>query len=376
MLSGRLASLMRKEFIQFFRDKVLVILILWTFMEIALCGWALSFEVRHLSTAVYDLDKSQASRSLLQAFESTSYFDFNYYLEDKDQIAYLMDHGSIGIGIVIPPDFSENLHEGRKAQVQILVDGSNSYTASIALGYAAQIVRAYSRDVELERLKIASGELDPLPSVTNQIRSWYMPELKYAHFNMLSMLALAAIMLGILLPAATIVREKEAGTLEQLMVSPTRPYELILAKIVPMALVKMVGLGVGILESVLLFGVPINGSLTLFFLLSILVFFSSMGVGVWIATLSKNLQQALLLSFFILFPLLFLSGSMVSIQSMPLVLQYLSYLSPLRYYITITLGIFLKGVGMAILWPQAMALAAFGIFIFTVSIRRFRVRLA
>lgn len=371
-MNGRLASLMRKEFIQFFRDKVLVILVLYSFVETALCGWALSLETKHLSTAIYDLDKSAQSRAFMEEFRGSGYFDLDYYVENWEQLDGLLEGGAVTMGIVIPADFSRNLGRGRTAQVQLLADGTDSTTASLALGYAAQIARRYSQRIELERMNMTSEQLSLLPRVVNQIRIWYLPGLEYSKFTMVSMVAAAVVMLGAILPAWAIVREKEAGTLEQLMVTPIRPYELIAAKVVPMIILKIVGLAIGVVISILFFGVPVRGNIILFFALSILVFLSSSGLGVWIANQSKNLQQALLLAFFILFPLMFLSGSIVPIESMPRILQYLTYLSPLRYYMTISMGIFLKGVGMEVLWPHALALAALGAAILGFSIARFR----
>jgi ABC-2 type transport system permease protein len=203
-----------------------------------------------------------------------------------------------------------------------------------------------------------------------------MPQLKSVHFIMLTMLAISVLLLGVLVPAAGIVREKEAGTLEQLMITPITGAELIVAKIVPMILLKLVGLTIGIAMSMWLFGVPLRGSLLLFYGISVLMFLSSSGIGVLMGTVAQNMQQTLLLAFFILFPLAFLSGTMVPISNMPIILQWLTYLSPLRYYVDATLGIFLKGVGLEILWPQALALAVYGLVLLGISTLRFRKSLA
>ncbi|OGO79460.1 MAG: hypothetical protein A2Y23_07090 [Clostridiales bacterium GWB2_37_7] len=374
-MNSRIKALIKKEFIQFFRDRALVMLVIYIFLEIAICGFALFMDVNNLPTAVYDLDKSPQSRALIEKFSSTENFNIKYLIQNYNEIDDLLDRGKASVAIVIPKDFSVNILEGRTAKVQLLADGSNSNTATLAIAYANKIIRMFSRNIELERMGLTENNAALLPTVNNLITSWYEPGLNFTHFNMVSMVAIAAMFTGVLLAAGAVVREKEVGTLEQLMVTPIKSYELILAKILPMGIVKMAGLAVGVLIAVFLFDVPIRGSLILFFSLSTLLFFAAMGLGVFIATISKNMQQALLLCFFILFPIMFLSGTMVPISSMPKVLQWLSYLSPLRHYLDIIVGIFLKGVGLRILWPQVVALGAIGLTIFILSSIKFQKRM-
>jgi ABC-2 type transport system permease protein len=375
-MNNRIVALIRKEFIQFFRDKLLVVLVLYAFSEIVLCGYALTLEVNHIPTALLDYDRSAESRTLVEKFRASGRFELIADVTDGTDLAQKLQEGTVSVGLVIPVDFSLNLGRGETAQVQLLADGSNTNTALMAMGYAAGIVRGYSEKIEIARLGVSPAQMQFMPQVVNQIRAWYNPELKYSHFSMISMTAIAIVMLGVVLAAAAIVREKEAGTLEQLLVTPIRPWQLIFAKMMPMMIVTLVGLGIGLALSTTLFGVPLRGDLVLFFALSLLVFLSSTGIGVLMATQAKNMQQALLLAFFVLFPMLFLSGTIVPIENMPLVLQYLSLASPLRYYLPIALGILLKGVGLAVLWPQALALAIFGTALFGISLMRFRRMLA
>jgi ABC-2 type transport system permease protein len=371
-MRGRTWSLIRKEFIQFFRDRMLLILILWIFAEVALCGYALGFEVKHISTVVYNSDRSQASRQLLNKLNGSPYFDLNYYVDGYSQLTDLIDRGQAVMGIVIPSDYSGDLKRGSPAKVQLIADGSDSTTASMALGYATRIIQSHSQNIALERISLPAGEPGGSPGVVNQLRVWYMPELKYSHFIMIAMIAIAGFMLAILLPAAAIVREKEAGTLEQLMVTPIRPFELILAKVLPMATLKVVGLGIGVAEALLLFGTPFRGNAALFLALSIVFMLSSMGLGVLISTWCRNFQQALLSSFFILFPIMFLSGTMAPVESMPKVLQLFAYANPLTYYVQISVGIFLRGAGFGTLWPQTLAMVAFGVATFGLGLFMFR----
>ncbi len=376
-MNRRLIGLMRKEFIQFFRDKALVLLILYTFVEIAICGWALTLEVRNMPIAVYDGDRSAESRALVDAFARLDNFRLVAQVDRPGDLDRLMDEGQVQFALVIPPDFSRDLQAGRTAQVQLLLDGSNSSIAGQAMAVTAGLLRDYNERIILARVeRMGQGGHGFLPRVRNQIRIWYMPQLKYVHFIMLTMLAISVLLLGVLVPAAAIVREKEAGTFEQLMITPITGVELIAAKILPMILLKLVGLTIGVAMSMWLFGVPLRGSLWLFYGISVLMFLSSSGIGVLMGTIAQNMQQTLLLAFFILFPLAFLSGTMVPISNMPRAMQWLTYLSPLRYYVEAMLGIFLKGIGLEILWPQALALAIYGLALLGVSTLRFRRSLA
>jgi ABC-2 type transport system permease protein len=264
------------------------------------------------------------------------------------------------------------------ASVQLLTDGTKPSEALLSLSYVNRIVRRYSSEIEVQRLNQSGGQadFDNLPSVINNVRAWYLPEMRYIHFLMVSMVALAVVMLGVLLSAAGIVREKENGTMEQLMVTPIRPFELTLAKLVPLILMELFGLIIGIAISFYVFGVAPHGNpvgtLSLFIALSTLAFLASNGIGIWIATYARNLMQALLLAFFVVFPMMFLSGTITPVTAMPVWVQRLSYISPMRHYLSISLGVFLKGVGLEVVWPHVATLAGFTVFILWIALRRFR----
>ncbi len=376
-MNRRLWGLMRKEFIQFFRDRALVLLILYTFVEIAICGWALTLEVRNMPVAVYDGDQTVESRALADAFTRLEGFRLLERVDNPATIDRLMDAGKVQFALIVPRGFGRTLRRGETAQVQILVDGTNSSIAGQALAITAGLLRDYNERIILRRVQRAGlASYSMLPRVRNLVRIWYMPQLKYVHFIMLTMLAISVLLLGVLVPAAAIVREKEAGTFEQLMITPITGAELITAKIVPMIGLKLVGLTIGLLMSLWVFGVPLRGNVFLFYGISILMFMSSSGIGVLLGTIARDMQQTLMLAFFILFPLAFLSGTMVPISNMPPALQWMTYLSPLRYYVEAILGIFLKGVGLRILWPQVIALAAYGLILLSLSTLRFRKSLA
>ena len=361
----------RKEFLQFSRDWLLVIFIIWLYtVEVIICTYALSFDVRNLSLAVYDQDRSQMSQELIERFTATDYFGETVFVSGPGEIDFLLDSGRADIGISIPPDFSGAVRTGESVEVQVILSGVNSNTASIARGYAEAIITRFSQEAAAERARGRSDIADA-PVVIPQIRIWYNPDLKFSYFMVVSMIVVAGVFVGLIHAVATMVREKETGTMEQLILTPLKGHELIAAKLVPTFTIGLLSL-LPSLGIALWFGVPLRGSVLLFFLASAINLFSSAGIGIYISTLSRNLQQGLLISFFILFPMMFLSGTMVPIESMPMPLQYLSYLSPVRYYMEITLGIFLKGVGLSVLWPEFLLLFAFGAVIFPVGLWHLR----
>lgn len=382
-MNTRLKSLIRKEFIQTFRDAPMVFLVIYVFAEILLCGWALTMDVKHVPTAVLDRDNSPQSRALIERFRQAESFAVEFYPADEFELERLLDSGQAALGLVIPPRFSRDLTAGRPTQIQALADGTQTNPALLSLGYVNQIVRGYSSEIEIQRLNQSGGQVaySNLPSVINNVRAWYLPEMRFIHFMVVSMVSLAVVMLGVLMAAAGIVREKEGGTLEQLMVTPILPVELILAKIIPMLVLEMIGLLIGVALSLLVFGVSPHGvnpfrTLTLFVALSTLALLASAGIGIWIATHARNLMQALMLAFFVIFPMMFLSGTLTPIAAMPNWLQSLSYLNPMTHYLQLALNIFLKGVNLSMTWSHAVILAAFTVAILWIALRRFRRSLA
>lgn len=358
----RLGSLLIKELIQFFRDRVMLLLILWLYtVEVVICAYALGLDLRHLPLAVLDHDRSAYSRQLVDALTSGESFAFTGYPRDMRQAEGWLQEGRTRAVLVIPGDFAEALVRNETSTLQLLLDGSDANTAATARNY---ILRGLS-------LLQADADPNPSPAIRPVIRIWYNPDLTYTRFMVLSMIALAALMVGVIHPAATIVREKELGTLEQLQVTPIRIGELFVAKTVPTLVIGTLSVFPSLLI-VRWFDVPLRGSLTLFVLLTALFLLSAIAIGVLVAAVCRTLQQALLLAFFGLFPMMFLSGTLAPIASMPATLQYLSLLSPLRYYMDVILGIFLKGNGLADLWPQALALAGIGLLLFALAATVFR----
>ena len=369
---GPLLALVRKEFIQFFRRRPLVVLVVWTIaIEIAICAWSITYDVRNVRLAIEDLDGSAESRALVDRFMRTEYFDAVAWTRRPGQLDGWLEDGRATVGLVIPPTFSRDLARNLPGSVQLLVDGSSSNRALVALGYATRIVRSYGREVELARAPAARGDAGALPEIRSQRRVWYNPELRSLDHEIIAMLTLGVLMIAIILPAAGLAWEKEAGTIEQLMVMPFRPWELMLAKVVPTFVVSLGSLALA-LWLPWWFAVPVRGSLTLFFALSAVFLLAGLGLGVLIGTVAGNLQQALLLAFFSILPVMVISGVLVPVESMPRAVRLLSLASPLTYYLEVGLGIFLKGAGMAVLWKDAVAMALLGVGLFALGLWRFR----
>ncbi|OGK91350.1 MAG: hypothetical protein A2W08_11815 [Candidatus Rokubacteria bacterium RBG_16_73_20] len=368
---GPLLALIRKEFIQFFRSRPLIILVVWTIaIEIAICAFSITYDVKHLRVAVQDLDGSARSRELVSRFAQTESFDVTGPVATRGALDALLERGEATVGVVVPGDFSRRLTQRLPASVQVLLDGSDSNSALVALGYTQRIVGRYSREVEQEWLRGAVGRPGPIPTLENERRARYNPALRSVDFVVVSMLTLAVMMIAIILPAAGLAWEKEAGTIEQLLVMPFRRWELMLAKIVPTFVVSLGALALAFWVP-WWFAVPIRGSVPLFFALSALFLVSALGLGLLLGTLAANLQQALLLSFFTLFPVLVISGTTVPVDGMPRAVQLLSRLSPLTYYMEIALGVLLKGVGLEALWPQALAMGGLGAGLGALGLWRF-----
>ena len=367
----RLDAAVRKEFRQFLRDWLLVTLVVFIYTgDLVMCTVALSFDVRNLKLALHDGDRSQLSARLVERFTATDYFGELIPTASLRDVDRQLDAGRADLALVIPPGLARDVAAGGSPEVQVLLSGVNSNTANAARGYATAIVSGFARDV-LADYAAAHGIVVALPVVRVQTRIWYNPQLEFRHFMAVSMIVVASLMVGVITAAAGLVREKESGTIEQLIVTPLRSDELVAAKAAPPFAIAMLALAPSIVIAKA-FGVPLAGSLVLFVGTSAIALAAFLAIGFFVGTIAENLQQALLLAFFILFPLMFLSGTIVPIESTPLFMQWLSYLSPVRYYMEIALGILLKGVGLDVLWPQLVALLATGGLLSAWSIARLK----
>jgi len=370
---NRIFSLVRKEFIQIRRDRrMLPILLIMPVLQLIILGYAVSSDIKHLSMVVCDLDRTPESRAFIDRFSTAGYFEVRSRVTDERKIKDLMDAGRAKVGIVIPPRFAARLARQETVAVQLLLDGTDSNTATVAQGYVTQIVNAESARILVERLGPKATR--PMAVDTN-LRVWFNPDLKSVNFMVPGVIALILTIVTMTMTATAIVKEKERGTIEQLIVTPIRPYQLMLGKAIPFVVIGYADILIVVLVGIFWFRVSIAGSFSLLLVLSGLFIMTTLGLGLLISTVSHTQQQAMMLGFFINPPFMLLSGFIFPIASMPEPMQYLTYLIPLRYFLVIIRGIFLKGIGLDVLWPQALALLVFGVTVLSLAALRFRKRL-
>jgi len=365
-----------KELIQALRDKRMrITLIIPPLFQLIVFGYAANLDVKHVRTAVRDLDQSVDSRDLIARFGSSEYFDIVSFPQRPEEVKDLIDREQVLLSIEIPSDFSKKLKKGDTATVQIVVDGTDSNAALIALGYASQILSTYSTNVLVKRLNQAGAVDFEEAGVAIESRVWFNPNLESRLFYVPAVIALVAFLIPIILTAQAVVREREIGTLEQIMVTPIRSWELVVGKTAPFAMLGVLDM-IGIaLVGVFWFGIPLNGNPLVLFLGAVLFLISSVSVGLFISTISSTQQQAQVATFFFTLPAVNLSGFAFPIESMPDWVQVLTYANPLRYFLVVIRGVFLKGIGLDILWPQMAALALLGGIMILLSSLRFRKRL-
>ena len=373
----RVKHMLVKEFIQILRDpRMKAVIFIMPVVQLMVFGYAVTTDVTHVPTAVYDLDNSVASRELIARFVESGYFDVVANVESPRHARELMDRGDVGAILQMSRGFGDALRVGRTAQLQLIVDGTDSNTAGIVLDYSAKITGRFSQNVLLTRYTRLKGPALTPGRVELQTRAWFNENLESRNFYVPGVIAIIVMLITLMLTSMAVVREKEIGTMEQIMVTPITPAEFILGKTVPFALIGFADVILITVVGVFWFGVPIRGSLPLLFLATALYLMTTLGVGLLISTVSHTQQQAMMSTFFFYFPAVLLSGFMFPIENMPQAIQWLTYLNPLRYFLVIVRGIFLKGVGPAILWPQMSALAFMGLLTLWFASKRFRKTLA
>ncbi|MGO9775137.1 MAG: ABC transporter permease [Terracidiphilus sp.] len=370
---GRLKQMLIKEFIQVFRDKrTRFILIGPPIIQMMVFGYAANYEIRHVPTVVLDLDHSQESRELVSRFTSSLYFDVQRQLTNSRQLGDLIEHGDATVGLEIDAGFAQKLRSGETAPLQVIVDATNSNTALIASGYIAQIAQGFAAQYQQDRIaRIAPQLMEVMPSVELAPRPWYNPDLRSRWFFVPGIIGSLTLVLVITLTAFAVVREREIGTLEQMMVTPIRPAEFILGKTLPFFLIGIFDVTLIAVVGSLWFQVPFRGHVSVLALGAVLFILCMLGVGLLISTVSATQQQAMVTSFFFIMPAITFSGFGFPISTMPHWMQLFSYVIPLRYFLIVIRGAYLKGVGMDILWPQMAAMAGLGIALLTAAILRF-----
>ena len=370
---ARLKQMLIKEFIQVFRDKRTRFVLLGPpIIQMLIFGYAATFEIRHVPTVVLDLDHSQESRDFLSRFSSSPYFDVQHQLTDQRQIKDVIDRGLATTAIQINAGFAENLRKGQTAPVQVIVDGTNSNTALIAVGYVNQIASTFAHDYQADRIERTNPQLIALmPQVQLEPRPWYNEDLKSRWFFVPGVIGSLTLVLVTTLTAFAVVREREIGTLEQIMVTPIRPSEFILGKTLPFFLIGLFDVSLIAIVGTLWFQVPFRGHIPVLFAGAVLFLLCMLGVGLLISTVSSTQQQAMVTSFFFIMPAITFSGFGFPISTMPVWLQNLTYMDPLRYFLVVLRGTYLKGIGLDMLWPQMAAMGGLGVLLLAISVFRF-----
>ena len=368
-------EIVKKEFFQIRQDRRMMSLSLVApIMQILLLGYAATTDIKNSNLVVCDMDRTAESREFVKEFTNSSYFIEKYSVDLPDDVDHYIDHAKASIALLVPHDFGDNILGKQTAQVQVIVDGTDANSATILLGYATQIVGSYSQSVAVAYSTQQPGM--KIARILPEPRVWFNPDLKSSYYMVPGVVALVLMIITMTLTSLGIVKEKEIGTLEQLLVTPIKPYQLIMGKLIPFTMIGFVDVMVVLAFAHYWFGVPMVGSLPLLFALSALFILTTLGLGLFISTIAKSQQQAMLIAqFFFFMPFTFLSGFTFPIANMPTFIQYLTYGIPLRYFLEIVRGIFLKGANITQLWPQALALFLIGASVLTMSVLRFRRRL-
>ena len=369
----RVLHLVRKEFLELRQDpRLFAIVVVAPILQLTMLGYAATTDVQDVPMVVVDQDRSSASRELVARFEASQNFAVVEAVASLGEIDRYLDSGDAWMALAIPAGYGERIRTNRPTAIQVVADGTDANSTNVALGYARALVGAYGRE-----LAAANARVAPTPLVDAHVRVWFNPGLESRDFMIPGILALVLLVVTTNLSSMAIVREKELGTLEQLNVTPLARWELIAGKLVPYAVLGMVDVLLVVAVAVGWFEVPLRGSFGLLVGLCLVYLLSTLGLGLFVSTISKTQQQAMMTtSFFFLLPMVFLSGFIFPIENMPDVVQPLTYLIPLRYFLVILRGIFLKGVGLDVLWPEALALLGWGVVILALATLRSTKRLA
>jgi ABC-2 type transport system permease protein len=379
----RIIEIFRKEIRTVLREpRMRVMLFVPPVLQLIIFGFAVNLDVDTVKVAWTDSDGSAASRELLARFQGSGRFQVIATPKSGEELQTLLDHGAAQAGIRVLPGFSRDLKRGRTAGVQVLIDGTNSNTASLVASYASQILNDYSAEWTEDQMNmriLARSRSEPnelhLPEIVPETRVWFNPDLRSRYYFVPGVLVNIIMIVTVMLTALAIVREKEIGTMEQLMVTPIRPIELMIGKTLPFALVGLAQVVLITTVALLVFRVPFRGNALLLVLSSALFLMTTLGAGLFLSTISQTQQQAMMAMFFFTVPAFMLSGFAFPIANMPEAVQWLTFLNPARYFMEIVRGLFLKGAGVAALWPQMIALFVYGVSVLGLSAARFRKKL-
>lgn len=368
----RAKAILIKEFKQIFRDpRMKTVIFITPLIQIILFGYAANKDINYIPTAIFDRDNTYESRELLRRFTYSKYFVPEHYISTEKEQTWLLDKGKASVVIHIDRGFGRNLNAGKEADVQLAFDGTDSNTAMISIGYANTIMAAYQYEVIKQEAQ-ALGWGKSLPNVDLQDRAWFNGNLVSRNYYLPGVIATIVTMMSLLLTAMAIVKEKEIGTMEQLIVSPLKPLELIVGKLLPFAVIALIQITLITILGVFWFNIPLRGNLLLLLFSTCIYLFTTLGIGLFISTISSTQQEAMMSVFLFYMPTILLSGFAYPIANMPQVIQWCTFINPLRYFLVVIRSIFLKGVGMDILWSQLWPLIIMGLAVISLSTLRFR----
>jgi len=373
----RFAAIFIKEAILITRDKrTLFLTVVFPVFMLLLYSYGVTYDIKNTSTAILDYSGTPASRDLIQKLNAAGYLTVNYNVTNYEEIYELLITGRVILAFIIPPDFEEQINAGRKTQIQVIANGSDANTANVALGYQAAIISSYGAELVRKNLAL-NGLVQPsIPNIQERTRVWYNPEMKSTFFVAPGVMAVVVMLLGSLLTATSIVKEKESGTIEMLISTPIKSLELIAGKMAPYIIVSFIDVLIVIVVASLGLGVPIKGNLFLLLAGSLLYLVCALGIGLFASTITTTVSSAQVVVVFAgLLPSILLSGFIFPIESMPAFVQAITYIVPAKYFIAILRGIFLKGIGLNILWPQFLFLLVFGLMMLLLPASKFNKRI-
>lgn len=372
-----LIEFIKKEFLQLKRDKrMLPLIFLAPILQLIIIGYAITFDVKNIPFVVCDLDRSDESRNFIESFKSSGYFTLTATVFNQKEIDFYLDKSLATIAIVIPKDFSSKINKGEKSDIQILVDGSDAYSANVSLSYITGLTFNFNKKILIKYFD-QRGKPITFVKIDPEIRVWYNPELKSSNYFVPGIIGLLLTIMTLILTSMAIVKEKEYGTHEQLIVTPIRKFELIIGKLIPFTIIGFIEVLLVIAAAFIFFDIELKGSLLLLLISCIPFLFSTLGLGMLVSTISRTQQQAMMLAvFLIMLPFLYLSGFTFPIENMPPIIQFASNFIPLKYFLIIIRSIFLKGSGIAELWDEMLIMLAIGLVVFTLSVLVFRKQLS
>lgn len=365
-------AILIKEFKQIFRDpRMKTVIFITPLVQIILFGYAANKDINYVPTAIFDRDNTKESRELLRRFTYSKYFVPERYISSEKEQNKVLDKGLVTVVIHIDRGFGRNLNSNKEANIQLAYDGTDSNTAMIVMGYANTIISNYSYNIMKSRAQ-ALGWTKSIPQVELRDRAWFNGNLISRNYYLPGVIATIVTMMSLLLTAMAIVKEKEIGTMEQLIVSPLKPIDLIAGKLVPFAIIALIQIALITILGIVWFHIPLRGNIFLLLFSTCIYLFTTLGIGLFISTVSSTQQEAMMSVFLFYMPTVLLSGFAYPIANMPQVIQYFTFINPLRYFMIVIRSIFLKGVGLDILWVQLLPLLIIGLFVISLSILRFR----